>query len=190
MELNKARVVLFTLAVCLLTAACAWASADGSDAPNWKNFILRTVNFVLVVGVVWWVAGKKIANTFSGRKLGIENQLADLEERKVSAQKRLTEVERSIADLETEKAKILADYKAQGEALKASIIKAAEDQAARIAAQAKLSAEQEAKMAMDALRIQMADKIIEAAQDALSKKLTTEVQDKLVDDAIGKVVLN
>ena len=191
--MKKARIVLFTLAVCLLTVACAWASAEGHEAheaPNWGNFIWRLVNFILVVGVVWKVAGKKIANTFSGRKLGIVNQLSDLEERKASAQKRLAEVERSIADLQNEKAKILGDYKAQGEALKASIVKAAEEQAERIKAQALVSGEQEAKMAMDALRVQMADKIIEAAQDALAKKLTAEVQDKLVDDALGKVVLN
>jgi F-type H+-transporting ATPase subunit b len=173
-----------------LTAACAWAAADGAQGPNWKNFILRTINFALVVGVVWYLGGKKIANTFSGRKLGIENQLADLDERKASAQKRLAEVERSIADLENERAKILADYKAQGEALKASIVRAAEEAAGRIKAQAAIAAEQEAKVAMDVLRVQMAEKIIEAAQDVLAKKLTAEVQDKLVDDAIGKVVLN
>jgi len=189
--LKKARIVLFTLAVCLLTVACAWASAEaGSEGPNWKNFILRTINFALVAGVVWWFGGKKIASTFSGRRLSIENQLADLEERKVAAQKRLADVERSIANLETEKAQILGDYKAQGEALKASIVKAAEEQAERIKAQALLSAEQEAKSAMDALRVEMADKIIEAAQGILAKKLTAEVQDKLVDDALGKVVLN
>lgn len=188
--MKKARIVLFTLAVCLLTVACAWASGDGQEGPNWKNFIYRTINFAMVVGVLWWAGGKKIVGTFSGRKLSIENQLADLEERKVSATKRLADVERSIADLEAEKSKILADYKAQGEALKASIVKAAEEQAERIKAQALLSAEQEAKMATDALRVQMADKIIEAAQDLLAKKLTAEVQDKLVDDALGKVVLN
>jgi len=188
--LKKTRVVLFALAVSLLTAACAWASGDGHEGPNWMNLVYRTINFAIVVGVIWWAAGKKIKATFSGRKLGIENQLADLEERKVSATKKLAEVERSIADLETEKAAILADYKSQGEALKASIVKAAEEQAERIKAQAVISAEQEAKMAMDALRVQMADRIIEAAQDVLAKKLTAEVQDKLVDDALGKVVLN
>jgi len=191
--LKKSRIVLFTLAVCLLAVACAWAAGEapeGPEEPNWGNLILRIVNFALVAGVVWWVAGKKIANTFSGRRLGIENQLADMEERKASAQKSLAEVERSIANLESEKAQILADYRAQGEALKASIIKAAGEQAERIKAQALVSAEQEAKMAMNALRVQMADKIIEAAQDALAKKLTADVQDKLVDDALGKVVLN
>jgi len=188
--LNKARIVLFTLAVCLMTAACAWASAEGHEAPNWKNLVLRTINFALFVGVIWYVAGKKIANTFTGRKLSIENQLADLEERKDSSQKRLADVERSIANLESEKAKILEDYRAQGESLKASIIAAAEAQAERIKAQALVSAEQEAKMAMNALRVEMADKIIEAAQGLLAEKLTAKAQDKLVDDALGKVVLN
>ncbi|GFK95224.1 ATP synthase subunit b [Fundidesulfovibrio magnetotacticus] len=188
--MKKARIVLFTLAVCLLTAVCAWASADGAEGPNWKNFILRSINFALVVGVVWWVAGKKIASTFGGRRLSIENQLADLEERKAAAQKRLADVEHSIANLEAERAQILGDYKAQGEALKASIVKAAEEQAERIKSQALLSAEQESKAAADALRVEMADKIIEAAQGLLAKKLTAEVQDKLVDDALGKVVLN
>ncbi len=189
--MKKTRILLLTLAVCLLAAGCAWASAEGhGEGPNWKNFILRCVNFAIVVGIIWYAAGKKIKATFSGRRVGIENQLSDLDERKASATKRLAEVERSIADLENEKASILAEYKSQGEALKASIIKAAEEQAERIKAQALVSAEQEAKMAMDALRIQMADKIIEAAQDVLAKKLTAEVQDKLVDDALGKVVLN
>ena len=191
--MKKARLFFFTTAIFLMTVACAWAETEGAEAvepPNWKNFILRVVNFLLVVFVIWKAAGKKIAGTFRGRKQAIVDQLADLNARKDAAQKRLAEVERSIANLETEKSQILADYKAQGEALKASIVKAAEAQAERIKAQAAVSAEQEAKTAMAALRVQMADKIIEAAHDALAKRLTPEVQEKLVDDALGKVVLN
>jgi len=176
-----------------MTVLCAWAEAEGHGAveePNWKNFILRAINFALVVFVIWKAAGKKIAGTFKGRKQAIVDQLADLDQRKEAAKKRLAEVEHSIANLEAEKAQILADYTAQGEAIKASIIKAAEAQAERITAQAAVSAEQEAKVAVAALRVQMADKIIEAAKDSLAKKLTAEVQNKLVDDALGKVVLN
>jgi F-type H+-transporting ATPase subunit b len=193
LALKQARIILFTVAVFFMTALCAWAEAEGSQAiepPNWKNFILRVVNFALVVFVIWKVAGKKIAGTFRGRKQAIVDQLADLDTRKEVAKKRLAEVERSIANLEAEKAQILADYAAQGEAIKASIVKAAEAQAERIKAQAVVSAEQEAKVAMAALRVQMADKIVEAARDSLTKKLTAEVQNKLVDDALGKVVLN
>ena len=176
----------------LMTAAVVFASegAEAPEPPNWKNFILRVVNFLLVVFVVWKIGGKKIAAVFRGRKQGIVDQLADLDTRKESAKTRLAEVERSIANLEAEKAQILADYKAQGEAIKASIVKAAEAQAERIKAQALVSAEQESKVAQAALRVQMADKIIAAAKDALAQRLTPQVQEKLVDDALGKVVLN
>ena len=176
-----------------MTAACAWAEAEGhgaAEGPNWKNFILRVINVTLVLFVLWKVGGKKIAGVFRGRKQGIVDQLADLDSRKEAAQKRLADVERKIANLEAEKAQILSDCKAQGEAVKASIIAAAEEQALHIKAQAAVSAEQEAKAAMAALRVQMADKIILAAQDSLAKRLTATVQDKLVDDALGKVVLN
>lgn len=189
--MKKGRFLFLLAGVLLFYAVAAWASEGAEhEAPNWTNFILRVINFAAVVGVIWYVAGKKIANTFSGRKLGIKNQLSDLEERKVNAQKRLQGVESSIANLEKEKAQILDEYRAQGQAMKASIIAAAEAQAEKIKAQALVSAEQESKMAMSALRSQMADKIVEAAQALLVEKLTAEDQDKLVDAALSKVVLN
>lgn len=190
--MKQARTVLFCAAALLLTVAVVWASdaEGGHEGLNWKNFIYRIINFAAVVGVLWYLLGKKVKNTFSSRKLTIENQLADLEERKLVSQKRLEDVERSIAALESEKAAILEDYRAQGEALKASIIAAAEEQAAKTLAQARVSAEQEAKMAVNALRAEMAEKIVAAAQSLLMEKLTAEAQNKLVDDALDKVVLN
>lgn len=191
--MKQLRTILFCVAALLMGAAAVWASGDAHEAheaPNWMNLVWRCVNFVAVVAVVYYLAGAKIANTFGGRKLAIVNQLADLEERKVSTKARLVEVERSIANLEQEKAQILADYKAQGEALKASILAAAEEQAAKIKAQALVSAEQESKMAIETLRAAMADKVVEAARTLLVEKLTAEAQDKLVEDALGKVVLN
>lgn len=188
--MKQLRTILFCVAALLMGAAAAWASDDAHAGPNWMNFVWRCINFVAVVAVVYYLAGKKIANTFTGRKLSIENQLADLEERKSSTSAKLADVERSIANLEQEKAQIIAEYKSQGEALKAAILAAAEDQAEKIKAQALVSAEQEAKMAIEALRSTMADKVIEAAQALLVEKLTAEAQDKLVEDALGKVVLN
>ena len=188
--MKQLRMILFCVAALLMGAVAAWASSDAQEAPNWMNFVWRCINFVAVVGVVYYLAGKKIANTFTGRKLSIENQLADLEDRKASTAAKLAEVERSIANLEQEKAQILAEYTSQGQALKAAILAAAEEQAEKIKAQALVSAGQEAKMAIDALRSAMADKVIEAAQALLVEKLTAEAQDKLVEDALGKVVLN
>ncbi len=52
----------------LAMAAVAWASAEGGEAHglNWKDFGYRIVNFILVVGIIWKLGGKKIAAFFRG----------------------------------------------------------------------------------------------------------------------------
>ncbi|GAB6038299.1 hypothetical protein JCM15519_28580 [Fundidesulfovibrio butyratiphilus] len=188
--MKRTRLILSLAALFCLAASVAWASGGHDEPPNLMNLALRTVNLIIVVALFWRFAGAKVKGAFVGRQQSIENGLADLDERKQAAQKRLSEVEASIASLESEKAQILAEYKAQGEALKASIVAAAEAQAERIAAQAQASAALEAKAAVDTLRAEMAEKIVEAAEALLVAKLDDKTQDKLVDDALSKVVLN
>lgn len=183
----------------LLVAVTAWASsegghggghAEGEHALPWGNLMWRGINFVLFVGIIWYAAGAKLKAFFGGRKSGIENELTELDTRKTEAEKKLKEVEQSIANLDAERQSILADYKAQGEALKASIIEKAEASATQIREQAKVGAENEAKYAIEAMRSELADMIVEAAQKVLEKKLTKEEHEKLVDKYLTKVVLN
>jgi F-type H+-transporting ATPase subunit b len=117
----------------LAMAAVAWASAEGGEAHglNWKDFGYRVVNFIIVVGIVWKLAGKKIGDFFRGRRVQIENQLSDLETRKVEAEKRLKTIETSIANLEVEKRQIMDEYRKQGEALRDSIVAARRGQGRR-----------------------------------------------------------
>ncbi|MFP5258279.1 MAG: F0F1 ATP synthase subunit B [Acidobacteriota bacterium] len=178
-------------------AALAYASGDaesGAEAAhhglNWKDFLFRVVNFVLVFGVIAKLAGKKMVGFFRGRGEAIENQLADLDARKADAAKRLGEIEASISDLAAEKARIEAEYRSQGEALRDSIIAAAEAKAVQIKEQAASAAAAEARVATQELRAQLADAVIAAAKASLEKKLTAKDQDKLVDEYLTKVVFN
>ncbi|NMC50771.1 MAG: ATP synthase F0 subunit B [Desulfovibrio sp.] len=173
-------------------AAVAWASAEGGEAHglNWKDFGYRIVNFILVVGIIWKLGGKKIAAFFRGRRVQIENQLSDLETRKVEAERRLKTIEASIANLDAEKRQIMEEYRKQGEALRDSIIAAAEDKAVQIKAQAAVTAEQETKLAVERLRAELADLVVEAARGMLAGKLSEKDQDKLVDEYLTKVVFN
>ncbi|MGE4552442.1 MAG: ATP synthase F0 subunit B [Desulfovibrionaceae bacterium] len=168
------------------------AHEEGGEAHHvpWMNFILRVVNFALVLGILWWAAGKKIVGFFGGRRRQIREDLDDLTSRQAEAQKKLKEVERSIANLEQEKQAILDQAKAQGDALKNAIIEKAKRDAEGITAQAKRTAENEAKAALDQMRAQMADMVVEAAEKLVKSKLTGKDHDKLVDDYLTKVVLN
>ncbi|WP_428564824.1 MAG: F0F1 ATP synthase subunit B [Solidesulfovibrio sp. DCME] len=189
--------LIAAVAFVLCLAAVAYASGDaegGAEAAhhglNWKDFLFRVVNFVLVFGVIAKLAGKKIVGFFRGRSQTIENQLSDLDVRKADAAKRLADIEASISNLAEEKAKIEEEYRRQGEALRDSIVAAAEAKAVQIREQAVAAAEAEAKVAVQKLRAELADSVVSAATTMLQKKLTAKDQEKLVDEYLTKVVFN
>lgn len=176
----------------LLIASVAFAAhgGEGEHSIPWGNFALRVLNLVLFIGVLYKFAGSKIAGLFKGRRAGIKQELDDLQARKESAEKKLQEVEQSIADLAKEKEAILSEAKVQGEAIKQSIIQKAEESAELIRAQAKVSAEQEASVALEEMRAELADKVVEAAEKIVQSKLTKAQHENLVDEYLTKVVLN
>jgi len=181
------------VAVLVLCATVALASEGGGEAHHhldWWNFFLRVVNFVIFAAILWKFGGKKAIEFFGGRRKQIETQLTDLDERKHKAEARLAEVEKSITDLAAEKARILDEYRAQGESLKAAIIEKAEADAAKIRAQAEAGAAQEGTYKIRELRAEIADMVVEAAEKILQEKLTAEEQVKLIDNYLKKVVLN
>lgn len=157
---------------------------------DWTNFLLRIANFVIVAGIIWYFAGGKIKDYLKTRRYNIENELAELDQRKKDADKRLKDVEKGIANMEQEREKILDDYRAQGEALKASIIEHAEKSAQQIRDMAKATAETESRMAVESIREQLADMVAEATQKVLEERLTKEEHQKLIDKYLTKVVLN
>ncbi|HCR13908.1 MAG TPA: F0F1 ATP synthase subunit B [Desulfovibrio sp.] len=189
--------LIAVVALVLGVAAVAYASGDaesGAEAAhhglNWKDFLFRVINFVLVFGVIAKLAGKKIVAFFRGRSQAIENQLSDLDVRKADAAKRLADIEASISNLAEEKVKIEEEYRRQGEALRDSIVAAAEAKAVQIREQAVAAAEAEGRVAAQKLRAELADAVVGAATAMLEKKLTAKDQEKLVDEYLTKVVFN
>jgi F-type H+-transporting ATPase subunit b len=145
---------------------------------------------VILAWLIYKLAGKRVAEFFRGRKYQIETDLKDMDARKEEAAKRLSDVEASIANLEAEKAKILADAEAQGNALKKAIIDQAHASAEQIKAQAKVAAEQEAKLAVESIKAELAEKIVEAAEIMVQKQLKKKDHEGLINEYLTKVVLN
>ncbi len=181
--------LLIICALCFSTTV-AFAVDDSAHPIPWANFIYRVITIVAFVAIIAYFAGGKIKAFFKGRTEGISTELASLEKRKVEAQKNLTEVEKSIANLKAEKEAILTEYKAQGEAAKKAIIAAAEKSAEQLKAQAKITAENEVRHAIDTMRAEMAEHIVEATEKMLSQKLSADEQSKLINKYLTKVVLN
>lgn len=183
----------------LLTAVAvssvAFASAEGGHhalftAENVKDYGLRILNFLIFAWLLYKFAGAKVKDFFVGRRDGIKQELDDLQARQAEAEKKLKDVEASIANMAQEKQKILDDAKAQGETIKAAIIEKAKKDAEALTEQAKRTASNEAQAAIKTIRAEMADMVVEAAEKIVAEKLSAEDHDKLVDDYLTKVVLN
>lgn len=194
--MKRLKVAAYTCFMVLSFAAVAIAAEHGADAGgephgnDWGNFAFRLINFAVFLGIIWWAAGKKIVGFFSSRRYNIETELQELTKRKEEAEKRLSQVETDIANVQSEREKIIEEFKAQGEALKTSIIEKAKQQAEQIKRQAELTAEQEAKYAIEGMREELAAMIAEATEKALVKKLNKEEHEKLIDKYLTKVVFN
>ena len=162
-----------------------------SDPYNaWINLLARVGNVCVFLYILWRAGGKAIVSSLRSRRANIAEELDSLAQRKREAEEQLRELQSRIANLNAEREAILDESRAQGEALKASLIAEARAEAETIREQAVRTADTETKGAADALRNQIADEIIEAVEASLKERLNANKHAKLIDNALKKVVLN
>ncbi len=184
------RKLIYSSAVCiLLLAAAAPAWAGEEHGLPWGDFLLRVINFAIFAGIIWYAAGKLIKKFFVGRREEIVQEMDELRERKKSAESRLAEVERNIADAEAECRRLIEDSRVQAERMRESIIGDARKQAERIIEQASRLAEQQGKAELIAIRQRMADSIVGQVEKDLAAALDEKKHMQLIDRSLSKVVL-
>jgi len=188
--LKRITICWMTVFMVLMSACLAFAAAEGGDMAKWKDFMWRVINFVIFVGILYLAAGKRIGQILFSRREKIRDDLLDLDQRREEADKKLRSVEAQIKDLDAQREKVLADFQAQGETLKKSIIDQAHQKAEQIKTQAAAAAAQEYKLATDKLRDELSEMVVEAAEKMIQSQLTKEGHEKMIQQSLTRVVLN
>ncbi len=181
-----------TVVALVAGATVVWASGGGNGEAvhhnAWKDVdTWKVLNFVLLALGCFFIAKKPVAQFFSSRTKGIEEELTDLEQKKADAEKKLAEYEARFRNLEQESEKIVEDYIKQGEEAKKRILEEAEAQAEKLEDMAKRNIEQEFKAAKTVLKQEVVDRAMEQAQALIKKSITTQDQNRLVDEYLKKV---
>ncbi len=181
-----------TVVALVAGATVVWASGGGhgeaaihnawKDVDTWK-----VLNFVLLALGCFFIARKPVVHFFSSRTKGIEEELTDLEQKKADAEKKLAEYEARFRNLEQESEQIVEDYIKQGEDAKKRILAEAEAQAEKLEDMAKRNIEQEFKAAKALLKQEVVDRAMEQAEALIKKSITTQDQNRLVDEYLKKV---
>ncbi len=186
---------IFAMAGLILIAGAGFAlassagEAEGAEHMGWlATDTYKLINFAVLAGALFYLARKPVKEFFSSRITSIKDELADLEQKKADAEKALAVYAEKIADLDKESEKIVADYVKQGEEAKKRILAEAELQAEKLEEMAKRNIEQEFKTAKASLLQEVAGEAFQRAEGLVRKSISSEDQDRLVDDYLAKVV--
>ncbi len=155
--------------------------------PKTMYQVLLVVNFLIIAGLIYWVARARVPEMFRARTRDIQKSLEEARQASEDAQRRLAEIEERLAKLDTEigglRAAAEADARAEeqrilalAEADKHKIVEAAEQEIEAAAGQAR----RELKAYTAELAVALAEKKIKV-DPATDKALVRTFVDQLKD---------
>ena len=178
------------IALGVVLGATKGAHEDAHDAPA-KGWVAtdtyRVMNFAVLAIVLVFLLRKPVSQALNGRIKGIQDQLADLEEKKKEADQQLAEYDKRLALLDNEAEKIMAEYVKQGNEAKDRILREAKAAAGKIEEQARKNIEHEFGMAKETLQVEIFERALAKAEDIIKGNISSTDQDRLVDEYLEKV---
>jgi F-type H+-transporting ATPase subunit b len=189
---NSSFITIFvTLVVLLLTIGIAFASGEakgGEEGNKWIELGKKAFNFIVLMGLLYWLLAAKIKEFFSGRRVEIKESLEKAVERKAAAEKKYREYSEKIDKASTEIDGIIEMIKAQGVTEKQKIIEDAERTAKKMKEDAQARIEQEMKKATDQLKAQSVELSVKMAEEILKRSITKDDHKAMIKEYMDKVV--
>jgi F-type H+-transporting ATPase subunit b len=189
-SMKRCSILVFIITLLFFFVGVALASSGGDHGPKgWvATDTYRVMNFAVLVGGLFFLLRKPVAQFFSSRIKGIEDQLSELEQKKKDAEQKLQEYTEKLAQLDKEAKTIVDDYIRQGNEAKERILKEAESVADKLKEQARRNIDYEINQAKIRLQGEILEQAIVKAEEIIKDELTIEDHDRLVDEYLEKVV--
>jgi F-type H+-transporting ATPase subunit b len=152
-----------------------------------KDFFWRTLNFVIMAGILIYFVTKPVKNALKGRSETIASDLEEAQKARDEAEAKFAEYDEKLNKAEAEIEQIAADLKKEGEIERDKIIAAAKEQAEKIKQEAEKSAAFEVARARAELQQEAARLAVELAEGLLKKNVNDKDQNNMVDEYMKKV---
>jgi F-type H+-transporting ATPase subunit b len=188
----KKKIFFFTLFIFLILISIAFAAAEGEgghDSKEWIDLGKKTFDFIVLVGLLYWLLAAQIKEFFSGRRVEIKKTLEESVEKKAEAEKKYREYSEKIDKASVEIDGIFEMIKAQGITEKQKIIEDAEKAAIKMKEDARTRIEQELKGASDQLKAQAIQLSVQMAEEILKRSITAQDHETMVKEYMDKVVI-
>lgn len=152
---------------------------------NFDLLDTNLINLAIIIGVLIVFGRKFLGETLSSRKMQIEREIRDAEERKQKAASELASQQQKLAQAQAEAKKLIENAYARAESVKASIAEQADRDIERLKADAQrdLTSQQD-RISLE-LRRYVADKALGAAEGMCKSELNEDSQQRLIDRSIA-----
>lgn len=171
-----------------LVSAAVFAAEKKSNNPIIPSgtFIFEVVGFFLIL----WFISRKIVPLISGamtrRQELIRSQIEDSAAAKARSEAAEAEYKQAVADTRTDAARIREEARVQGQQIIVEMREQAQEQAARIKANAEAQLETERQLLIVQLRQEVGELAVELATRIVGHELTNDAsQRQLIDDFIN-----
>ena len=150
--------------------------------PSWPEFIIGTILFVLVFGVLSKMAMPRIQQTLTQRTEAIEGGLAQADEAQAEAKALLEQYRQQLAEARHEAARLREEAREQGAQIIAEMREQAQAEARRVTEAAQAQIEAERQQALTSLRAEVGALSTELASRIVGESLADEArQSRMVD---------
>ncbi len=188
----KKKIFFFALFIFLMSIGIVFAAAEGEgghDSKEWIDLGKKAFDFIVLVGLLYWLLAAQIKEFFSGRRVEIKKTLEESVEKKAEAEKKYREYSEKIDKASVEIDGIFEMIKAQGITEKQKIIEDAEKAAKKMKEDARTRIEQELKDASDQLKAQAVQLSVQMAEEILKRSITMQDHEAMVKEYMDKVVI-
>ena len=156
--------------------------------PSWPEFIIGTILFVLVFGVLAKLLLPRIQQTLAERTEQIEGGLAKSEEAQSEAKALLDQYREQLAEARHEASRLRAEAQEQGAQIIADMREQAQAEARRVTEAAQAQIEAERQQALISLRAEVGTLATELASRIVGESLTDQArQSRMVDRFLSEL---
>jgi F-type H+-transporting ATPase subunit b len=163
------------------------AAGGGFTDLEWGLTIWTVVLFLLFAGVLTKFAWKPLLVLIEEREKGIRESVVSAEQARDEAQRLLVQHQELIKEAGRQREEIMKRALADAETVRADLVAQARTESDRMVQRAKDQIDREKKLAIQELRVQVADLAVEAASRIVQSSLTPEAQKKLVHEFIDNL---
>ena len=147
-------------------------------------FLVKLLNFAVVVGILLKYAGKPVKNFLQNRHNSVKEKVDEADRLLKEAENLRSTYEAKLAGLDSEMEAFRRTAVEEAEKEKSRIVAEAHALADRIRQQAQLAYDQEMKDAMTAVQAQIARRTLQTAEAAVKQIFKEEDHNKMVDEFI------